>query len=89
MFPTVNDFVSRVVSVITKYSSKIESAPVKAYGRDIFGNRKQAKWSLKNERNACIKDIAEEASMYGYDLSEAWHGDFGKLTKNHHEPDDE
>jgi len=65
----VNYYVEKVKNTILAWSKRIEAAPVKAFGKDIFGNRKQSQWQLKRERAEALKNIAEEAGMFGIDLS--------------------
>ena len=66
---TIGYYIKKVKDTILLWGKRIEAAPVKAYGKDIFGNRKQAQWQLKKERAEALKNIAEEAAMFGFDLS--------------------
>ena len=67
--PKVESFVVRVLDTIKRYSKLIESAPERKGWDPIFKASVMGKWQLKNERNACIREIADEAQFFGYDLS--------------------
>ena len=87
MVVSIQHYITKVSDTIIKWGKRIEAAPVKAYGRDIFGNRKQAQWNLKNERSAALKNIAEEASMFGFDLSAEFEN-WKIVCKKHEDPDE-
>ena len=69
IMPNKQSFVLRILATIARYSKQIESAPVRRGWDPIFRQRIPAKFAVKNERNACIQEIADEASIFGYDLS--------------------
>ncbi len=85
MIPSVESYVKRVVETIEQFAGRIQSAPSFARGRDMFGQKIQAKWQLKNERAECLKAISEEASMFGYDLGTKF-VNLTSMTKTHEEP---
>jgi hypothetical protein len=68
--PTVESFVVRVLDTIKCYGKKIQVAPERKGWDPIFKVRTQGKWEVKNERNATIREIADEAKFFGYDLSQ-------------------
>ena len=65
----VETFVVRVLDTIKKYGPIIECAPERKGWDPIFRVKTKGKWELKNERNATIREIADEATFFGYDLS--------------------
>ena len=69
VIPEVESFVQRVLNTIKKYGPMIECAPDRKGWDPIFKVRTQGKWELKNERNSTIREIADEAKFFGYDLS--------------------
>ena len=69
VIPTVESFVIRILNTVKRYSKLIESAPERKGWDPIFKQRTQGKWEVKNERNACIREISDEAKFFGYDLS--------------------
>ena len=73
--PSMNSYVIRIMNIIKDFSKKIQLAPERKGYDPIFRVRIPAKWTVKNERNACIREIAEEATIFGYDLS----GEFANL----------
>ena len=80
IMPSKSSFVIRVLATIKKYSRLIEAAPVKKGWDPIFRQRVAAKWSVKSERNACIQEISDEATIFGYDLSMEFNN-FKSLTE--------
>ena len=68
--PTVESFVVRVLDTIKTYSSRIQCAPERKGWDPIFKMKTKGKWEVKNERNACIREISDEAKFFGYDLSQ-------------------
>ena len=68
--PTVESFVIRVLDTIKDYSKRIECTPERGGWDPMFKKKTQGKWQVKNDRNSCIREIAEEASFFGYDLSQ-------------------
>ena len=85
--PTINDMMSKIWECIDTYSKKIHIAPEFAKKDKIFGVKPSAKWMLKNERNACLRDIVETATLYGYDLYSEYQSLKGIATKVHEEPE--
>ena len=77
--PTKETYTDRVLNLITDYSNKIQSAPERKGWDPVFKKRIAAKWAVKNERNACIREIADEAALFGYDLSDMF-TNFTSLT---------
>ena len=69
VIPTVESFIVRILDTIKTYSSRIQCAPERKGWDPIFKTRTQGKWEVKNERNACIREIADEAGFFGHDLS--------------------
>tara|TARA_R110002020_G_scaffold434380_1_gene644508 strand:+ start:148 stop:423 length:276 start_codon:yes stop_codon:yes gene_type:complete len=70
VIPTVESFVVRVLDTITNYSKIIECTPERGGWDPMFKKKTPGKWQVKNERNAIIREISEEASFFGYDLSQ-------------------
>ena len=69
VIPTVESFVVRVLDTIKTYSKRIECTPERGAWDPIFKKKTQGKWQVKNERNATIREISDEAGFFGYDLS--------------------
>ena len=67
--PQVESFVVRVLDTIKRYSKLIEHAPERKGWDPIFKVKTKGKWELKNERNATIREISDEAAFFGYDMS--------------------
>ena len=67
--PTVESYIDRILETIKTYGPRIQCAPERKGWDPIFKTRTQGKWEVKNERNACIREIADEAKFFGYDLS--------------------
>jgi hypothetical protein len=80
-------FVQEVKDTIMKFHKQIQAAPVKAYGKDAFGNRKQSQWQVKNARAAALKNIAETAELMGFDVASEF-TNFSNLTKTTEEPEE-
>ena len=77
--PGVEVYIDRVLQLIKTYSNKIQAAPERKGWDPVFRKRIPAKWSVKNERNACIRELADEAALFGYDLAESF-SNFKTLT---------
>ena len=69
VIPTVESFIVRILDTIKDYSKLIECTPERGGWDPIFKRKTQGKWQVKNERNATIREISEEAAFFGYDLS--------------------
>ena len=67
--PKVESYVQRVLDTIKCYGPLIQSAPERKGWDPIFRVKTKGKWELKNERNATIREISDEATFFGYDLS--------------------
>ena len=67
--PTVEQYVIRVLDTVKRYSKLIEHAPERKGWDPIFRVKTKGKWELKNERNSTIREIADDATFFGYDLS--------------------
>lgn len=68
--PTVEQYVIRVLDTVKRYSKLIEHAPERKGWDPIFKVKTKGKWEVKNERNATIREICDEAKFFGYDLSQ-------------------
>ena len=68
--PKVESYVVRVLDTVKRYSKLIECAPERKGWDPIFKVKTKGKWEIKNERNATIREICDEAKFFGYDLSQ-------------------
>ena len=68
--PKVESYVGKVLDTIKRYSKLIEYAPERKGWDPIFKVKTKGKWEVKNERNATIREICDEAKFFGYDLSQ-------------------
>ena len=68
--PTVEQYVIRVLDTVKRYSKIFEDAPERKGWDPIFKVKTKGKWEVKNERNATIREICDEAKFFGYDLSQ-------------------
>ena len=77
--PSKESYVVKVLNVVTTYSKKIQAAPERNGWDPVFKVRIQSKWQVKSERNANIRELAEEAMLFGYDMSDCF-SSFATLT---------
>ena len=77
--PGVEVYIDRVLQLIKTYSTKIQAAPERKGWDPVFRKRIESKYQVKSMRNACIRELAEEAALFGYDLSDSF-TNFKSLT---------
>ena len=63
-------FVKLVIDVCNKFRPLIMNAPAKKGWDPIFRKSIDSQYTVKSRRNGAIQAIAEEAAMFGHDLSE-------------------
>ena len=63
-------FVKLVVDVLNKFRPLIMNAPSKKGWDPIFRKSIDSQYAVKARRNGAIQAIAEEAAMFGHDLSD-------------------
>ena len=68
VIPTAASYVVRILDTIKDYSKLIQCTPERGSWDPMFKRKTRGKWQVKNERNAAIREIAEEAAFFGYDL---------------------
>ena len=78
--PKVESYVQRVLDTIKCYGPLIQSAPERKGWDPVFKKRIAAKWTVKSERNANIRELSEEAMLFGYDMSDCF-ASFATLTE--------
>ena len=78
--PSKSEYVSMILDIVMKYRTKIQSAPERKGWDPVFKKRIAAKWTVKSERNANIRELSEEAMLFGYDMSDCF-ASFATLTE--------
>ena len=63
-------FIDLVVEVLGKFRPMIMNAPAKKGWDPIFRKSIDSQYTVKSRRNGAIQAIAEEAAMFGHDLSD-------------------
>jgi|TARA_R110002020_G_scaffold324607_3_gene540279 hypothetical protein len=63
-------FVKLIIDVCSKFRPLIMNAPAKKGWDPIFRKSIDSQYTVKARRNGAIQAIAEEAAMFGFDLSE-------------------
>ena len=63
-------FIDLVVEVLNKFRPLIMNAPAKKGWDPIFRKNIDSQYTVKSRRNGAIQSIAEEAAMFGHDLSD-------------------
>ena len=63
-------FINLVVEVCKKFRPMILNAPAKKGYDPIFRKSVDSQYTVKLRRNGAIQAIAEEAAMFGHDLSD-------------------
>ena len=63
-------FVKLIIDVCNKFRPQIMNAPAKTGWDPIFRKNIDSQYTVKARRNGAIQAIAEEAAMFGFDLSE-------------------
>ena len=63
-------FINLVVQCLEKFRPLIMNAPAKKGYDPIFRKSIDSQYTVKQRRNGAIQAIAEEAAMFGHDLSE-------------------
>ena len=80
IIPSCESYVARILAVIKSYSIKIQNAPERKEWDPVFKQRIPGKWMVKNERNSCIRELADEAKLFGHDVA-AEFNNFNALTE--------
>jgi hypothetical protein len=62
-------FIGLVVKCLEKFRPLIMNAPAKKGYDPIFRKSIDSQYTVKQRRNGAIQAIAEEAAMFGHDLS--------------------
>ena len=63
-------FINLVVQVCKTFRPMILNAPAKKSWDPIFRKTIDSQYTVKQRRNGAIQAIAEEAAMFGHDLSD-------------------
>ena len=63
-------FVNLMLKVLNQFRPMILNAPAKKGWDPIFRKSVESQYQVKQRRNFAIQAIAEEAAMFGHDLSD-------------------